>query len=178
MALSAGLLATGATRAATPQSDTAALIREALSAAPPAVATGATVLGSDRHGHAIVLRRGPNGWTCLMSVSDPVHLPVCYDANGMEWRRAIVAGRAPDPDKPGFAHMLQGGSAWNNIAPKTNKLPPGMKTYIRFATHVMILNAKLANASGFPSGQANPDTRKPFVMFGGTPCAILIIPVR
>jgi len=42
----------------------------------------------------------------------------------------------------------------------------------------MILNARLANSSGFPSGQANPDTSKPFVMFGGTPFALLIIPVK
>lgn len=50
--------------------------------------------------------------------------------------------------------------------------------YIRIPPHVMILDARTANAPGLPSGQAKPDTRKPFVMFGGTLYAILIIPVR
>jgi len=42
----------------------------------------------------------------------------------------------------------------------------------------MILGASVADASGFPSGQADPDTSRPFVMFGGTPFAILVIPVK
>lgn len=158
--------------------NTQSQIREALSAAPPAIASGATVLGRDDKGGMIVLRHGHNGWTCLMTATDPVRLPVCYDANGMAWRKAIMAGRVPDPDKPGFSYMLEGGSAWSNTDPKADTLPPDMKTYIRIPPHVMILDARTANASGLPSGQATPDTRKPFVMFGGTKYAILIIPVR
>jgi hypothetical protein len=41
----------------------------------------------------------------------------------------------------------------------------------------MILNARVAESSGFPSGQASPDTHKPFVMFGGTAYALVIIPL-
>lgn len=178
LAVFAGLLGTGITLAATPRIDNAGLVREALSAAPPAIAADATVLGRDGKGDTIVLRQGRNGWTCLMTVTDPVRLPVCYDANGMAWRKAIIAGHAPDPDKPGLSYMLKGGSAWSNTDPKADKLPPGMKTYIRIPPHVMILDARAANASGLPSGQASPDTRKPFVMFGGTQYAILIIPVN
>ncbi|MEW9572583.1 hypothetical protein ABQJ54_12560 [Rhodanobacter sp. Si-c] len=178
MALFVGLLGTGVALAATPRVDTAALVREALSAAPPAIAAGAAVIVPDGQGHPTVLHHGANGWTCLMTVSDPVRLPVCYDANGMAWREAIMAGHAPDPDRPGLSYMLQGGSAWSNIDPKADKLQPGMRTYIRIPPHVMILDAGTANATGLPSEQANPDTHKPFVMFGGTPYAILIIPVH
>ena len=178
IALFVGLLGAGATLAATPQPNTVALMREALSAAPPAIAADATVFGRDGKGDTIVLRRGHNGWTCLMTATDPVRLPMCYDASGMAWRKAIMAGYAPDPDKPGFAYMLKGGSAWSNTDPKADKLPPGMQTYIRIPPHVMILDAKFANAAGLPSGQANPDTHKPFVMFGGTKYAILIVPVK
>jgi hypothetical protein len=42
----------------------------------------------------------------------------------------------------------------------------------------MILNARLAEKSGFPSGTAHPDTHKPFVLYGGTPYALLNIPVN
>ncbi len=158
--------------------NTQAQIRAATSAAPPAIAAGATVLGRNSQGHTIVLRQGHNGWTCRMTFGDPERLPVCFDANYGAWVKAFAAGRAPDPDKPGFAYMLQGGSAWSNTDPKANALPPGRKTDIHIPPHVMIMSARIAAESGFPSGQANPDTHKPFVMFGGTKYAILIIPVH
>ncbi len=91
---------------------------------------------------------------------------------------AFTAGRVPNPDRAGYAYMLEGGSSWSNTDPSATKLAPGQKDYIRIPAHIMILSAKVANSSGFPSGQVNPDTRKPFVMFGGTAYAILIIPVN
>ena len=89
-----------------------------------------------------------------------------------------MAGRAPNPEHVGYSYMLKGGFSWSNTDPSATKLAPGQKSPIRIPPHVMILNARLANSSGFPSGQANPDTSKPFVMFGGTPFALLIIPVK
>lgn len=172
------LCGSGYTVAASIPHATQQQIREALSAAPPAVAADASVVASDGKGHATVLRKGSNGWTCMMASGDPEPLPVCYDANGMAWRKAIMAGRAPDPDKPGFSYMLQGGSAWSNTDPNADKLPAGRKDHIHIPPHIMILSARVANASGLPSGQANPDTHEPFVMFGGTPYAIVIIPAR
>jgi hypothetical protein len=43
---------------------------------------------------------------------------------------------------------------------------------------MMVLNARLAEASGFPSGERHPDVRRPFVLYGGTPFAILVLPVK
>lgn len=163
-------------------SDTQPRIREALSAAPPAIAAAAAVVTKDGKGRTVVLRHGRNGWTCMPGHrgpgADPWPRPACFDANGMAWLAAIEAGRAPDPNKPALSYMLQGGSAWSNTDQKADRLPAGAKHYIRIPPHVMILDARLANASGAPSGQANPDTHEPFVMFGGTPYAILIVPVR
>ncbi|MBD8874065.1 hypothetical protein [Rhodanobacter sp. DHB23] len=182
MALFVGLLDTGVVLAATPRVDTAVLVREALAAAPPAIAAGAAVVTNDSKGRTVVLRQGHDGWTCIPGHggpgADPLPLPACFDANGMVWLAAIDAGRVPDPDKPGLSYMLEGGSAWSNTDPKADKLQPGMKTYIRIPPHVMILDARTANATGLPSGQADPDTHKPFVMFGGTQYAILIVPVH
>jgi len=74
--------------------------------------------------------------------------------------------------------MLRGGSSWRQVDPKATKPDPGRSEYIHFGAHIMILNAKVANSSGFPSSQVDPDTTRPFIMLGGTPLAILILPVN
>lgn len=73
--------------------------------------------------------------------------------------------------------MLQGGSSWSNVDVTAMQLPPGQKKYLTIPPHVMVMNAKIAQESGFPSGEVFPDTSKPFVMYGGTPYAIVIIPL-
>lgn len=159
-------------------------IARAVSAAPASVSAGAAVDIADAKGRLTELRRGSNGWTCM--IDDPAatkhdaiaHHPACFDKYGLEWIEAYTAGHAPNPDHVGYSYMLQGGSSWSNTDPNATKLAPGQKDYIRIPAHIMILNARVANSSGFPSGQANPDTHKPFVMFGGTAYALLIIPVN
>jgi hypothetical protein len=44
--------------------------------------------------------------------------------------------------------------------------------------HFMILDAKMANEAGLPLHDPDQDTHFPFVMFGGTRYAILIIQVQ
>jgi hypothetical protein len=158
--------------------DQEGLIERALSAAPAAIAAGATV-SIRKDGKWVELRRGNNGWICIPpDKADPQPEPACFDANGLAFIDAMAAGRAPDPDKPGYSYMLQGGSAWSNLDPEATAIPPGQKDYIHIPPHIMILSAKLANASGLPLHESNPVTTRPFVMFGGTRYAILIIPVK
>jgi hypothetical protein len=165
--------------AATHSRSRQAEIRRALSAAPPAIAARATVEKRGKHGHWVVLRQGDNGWTCIpRSNGDPEPLPACFDANGMAFILTFDDGRAPDPGKPGLSYMLRGGSAWSNVDPSASRLPPGRNDYIHIPPHIMILDARLANQSGLPLHQSEPDTHMPFVMFGGTEHAILIIPVK
>ncbi len=154
------------------------LIDLALSAAPAGLAAEATV-SVHQGGKWIELRHGNNGWTCIPpGKGDPQPEPACFDTNGMAFLEAMAAGRIPDPAKPGYAYMLQGGSAWSNLDPDATRLPPGQKDYIHIPPHFMILGAKLANSSGLPLHEAHPNTSRPFVMFGGTRYAILIIPVK
>ncbi len=166
------------------QSDaTEAEISQALSASPASVAAHASVVVLGDKGHRKEVRAGTNGWTCMtrdLSLPEDgiAHHPVCFDKYGLEWIENYIAGREPNPDHVGYAYMLQGGSSWSNTDPKAAKLAPGQKEYIRMPPHIMILSAKVANASGLPSGQSDPDTNKPFVMFGGTSSAIVIIPVN
>jgi len=175
----AALLLAGAARGAHRDSHAASEIRSALSAAPAAVAAHAAVAAFGKDGKLTELRRGTNGWTCLTpDAGDPQPRPACFDANGLAFVEAYAAGRAPDPGKPGFSYMLQGGSAWSNTDPWATRLPAGEKDFIHIPPHIMILDARAANASGLPSGEAHPDTRRPFVLFGGTRYAMVIIPVR
>ncbi len=91
--------------------------------------------------------------------------------------KEAMSGRVPDPEKTGYSYMLQGGTSWSNVDVSATQLPPGEKEYITIPPHIMIMNAKIAEASGFPSGELHPDTSKPFIMYGGTPYAIVMIPI-
>jgi hypothetical protein len=153
-------------------------IARALSAAPASIAAGAAVVSMDDKGQMKELRHGENGWTCLPHDPDtPLGRPLCLDKNGLDWFEAAMTGHTPDPDKIGYSYMLKGGTSWSNTDFTATKLPPGQKDFIHIPPHFMIMNAKIANSSGFPSGQANLDTHKPFVIYGGTPYAILMIPL-
>jgi hypothetical protein len=153
-------------------------IARALSAAPTAIRAGAAVVNMDEKGQTTELRPGSNGWTCLPhDPATPLGHPVCVDHSGWAWFEAAMTGHQPDPEKIGYSYMLRGGSTWSNTDVTATKLPPNRKAFIRLPPHVMVMNAKIANSSGFPSGE-DPDTRKPFVMYGGSPYAILIIPLE
>jgi hypothetical protein len=157
-------------------------IAQALTAAPPGVAVSAAVVRMDAHGRTTSLRAGTNGWTCIPP-DDPAHVgnrnfPSCFDKYGLEWIEGWFAGRKPNPEHVGHSYMLRGGWSWSNTDPSAKKLAPGQKDYIHIPPHIMILGTRAADNSGFPSGQVDPDTSRPFVMFGGTPFAILIIPVK
>lgn len=156
----------------------------ALSAAPPSVAAQAAVqiIGSDGTRHEI--RAGTNGWTCIardpsVPMKDGIsHHPACYDKYGLEWMEAYRAGKSPNPDHVGLSYMFEGGSAWSNIDPAASKLPSAQADYIHIGPHMMILNQMTADSSGLPLHETNPDTNKPFVMFGGTLYALIIVPVK
>lgn len=153
-------------------------IARALSAAPDSIAAHAAVAEMDEHGNITELRAGDNGWTCLAhDPGTPKGHPLCLDKNGLDWMKDAMAGRVPAPDKTGYSYMLQGGTSWSNLDVSAMQLPPGQKSYITIPPHIMVMNAKIAQDSGFPSGEIYPDTSQPFVMYGGTPYAILMIPV-
>ncbi len=173
LATASAAFASGAQLPGTPDIDWA------LSAAPPAVSANAAVADLGEVGKLTELRKGTNGWTCLVhDPGTPSGHPLCVDQNGLDWFMAAMSGREPDPDRIGYSYMLQGGTAWSATDVTATKLLPGQADYVRVPPHIMILNARIAATSGFPSGEPNPNTHKPFVMYGGTPFAILIIPVR
>jgi hypothetical protein len=176
IASAALVLAAGGAASAAPSD--AELIKSAMSAAPASISANATVAVFNEKGEMRTLRKGTNGWVC--TPDDPMtpgNDPVCGDANGMLWVQAWAGHTTPPADKPGLAYMLQGGSDASNLDPYMMK-PADGKTWVVTGPHIMILSADAAKASGYPSGEANPDTSKPYVMFGGTPYAHIMMPVK
>jgi hypothetical protein len=169
-ACSLALAVCGAAAAAPPVDP----IASATSAAPASIGRGATVMGLDMK----VLRKGTNGWTCFPDdPNTPANDPMCFDRNGLAWMDALMAHKPPPKGKVGLSYMLQGASDASNLDPFATKPPPGAK-WVMTGPHLMILSASVAAASGYPTKEASPDTSRPYVMFGGTPYAHIMAPVR
>lgn len=145
----------------------------ATSAAPAVIGRAASVMTMDGK----LLRKGTNGWTCFPDdPGTPGPDPMCVDKNGLAWMNALMA-KKPPPNVVGLAYMLEGGSDASNLDPFLTKPPAGAK-WVTTGPHIMILSASVAQGSGFPSKQAAPDTSKPYVMYGGTPYAHIMFPVK
>lgn len=152
------------------------LIKSGESAAPTAVASGATIYGFDDKGGMITLREGTNGWWCMPDTpSTPGPDPMCGDANAMEWAMAWIGKTDPPKGKVGFMYMLAGGTDASNTDPYATG-PAADNNWISTGPHVMVMNATDMMA-GYPT-DAVPDTSKPFVMWSGTPYAHLMVPVQ
>jgi len=166
---------TGATHEP-PQTDEE-ITANAMSAAPEAVAQEATIAAMDAHGKLRTLREGTNGFTCMPdNPTTPGNDPMCLDANGMEWAAAWMGKTEPPPGKVGFGYMLQGGSDASNMDPHATE-PAAGGEWVDTGPHVMIFNAG-DMVQTYPSQEDNPDTKQPYVMWGGTPYEHLMIPVE
>src|ERR1700746_3103177 len=86
-----------------PKVSDAQYVKDALSAAPAAVARGASVVRVERDGSMRTLRKGDNGFTCLIMGTDKM----CNDANSMEFIHAMMK-HEPPPNKVGISYMLAG----------------------------------------------------------------------
>ena len=152
-------------------------IANATSAAPEAVAKDATVAALDENGQLRTVREGTGSFTCLPDMPHtPGNDPMCMDPNAMEWLQAYVAKKEPPKGKVGFGYMLQGGSDASNADPFATA-PPGGHDWIDTGPHVMVFGAT-AMMAGYPEQPENPDPKKPYVMWPGTPYEHLMIPVR
>lgn len=149
-------------------------VKSAESAAPAAIARDAAVITVDSAGKITSLRNGSNGWTCMPdNPQTPGKDPMCMDANAMKWTEAWMGHKPPPPNNVGLMYMLQGGSDASNTDPWGTK--PADGKWVETGPHVMIVGADSLNKI-YPA-DANPDTSKPYVMFGGTPYAHMMIPI-
>jgi len=163
---------TGPMKAPTTEPD---MIKSAMSAAPLAIAQGATIVTMDEKMNMKTLRAGANGWTCLPDMpTTPGADPMCLDKYGLEWAHALMEHKNPPADRMGFGYMLAGGSDASNTDPFATTPAPGGR-WVDTGPHVMVFNIG-TKFDGYPTTSAN--TKSPFVMFPGTPYAHLMLPVR
>ena len=154
-----------------PPTTNPAKIKSAMSAAPMAVAQGATIMDMAT---MAVIRPGTNGWTCFPDGPSPGVDPMCLDKNGLDWAHAWMSKKDPPQGKMGVGYMLAGGSDASNTDPFATK-PNGADRWVDTGPHMMILNIG-DRFDGYPTTATN--TKVPYVMFPGTPYAHLMIPVK
>ena len=150
-------------------------IESAMRAAPATLAKDAAVVMANPDGTMKMLREGSNGFTCMPdNPNTPGHDPMCMDANAMKWAEAWIGKKPPPPNNVGLMYMLSGGSDASNTDPYGTK--PADGKWVETGPHVMVVGADSLNKL-YPAGD-KPDTTKPYVMFGGTPYAHVMMPIQ
>jgi hypothetical protein len=149
--------------------DKADAIADALSAAWPGMAAGATVV--DWEGN--VLREGSNGYMCMPTPPNLVDkAPMCMDSEWAEWADAWANKKDFSADQLGISYMLAGDGGASNIDPYAEG-PTDDNEWIKEGAHLMII-APPELLDAFPT---DPDNGGPYVMWKGTPYAHLMVPV-
>ncbi len=152
------------------------LIKSAMTAAPAAIAKGATVIAVGADHQMRTLRKGTNNFTCMADNPDtPGPDPMCADKNAMGWVEAWLGKKQPPAGKVGVMYMLEGGTDASNTDPYATKPEPN-NNWIKTGPHMMIVGAT-GMVDAYPR-QAKPDTSQPYVMFAGTPYEHLMLPVK
>ncbi|HEY6128813.1 MAG TPA: hypothetical protein VIW23_11575 [Candidatus Acidoferrum sp.] len=144
-------------------------ITAATSAAPDAVAKGAAVIRFDQNGVMRTLRPGDNGFTCMIMGTDKM----CNDQNSMEFIGAVVKHTAP-PDKVGISYMLAGDEGASNTDPYAMGKTAD-NHWIVTGPHIMVFGPP-SKALGYTEAK-DPDPKKPYMMWAGTPYEHAMIPV-
>jgi hypothetical protein len=140
-------------------------IERAMSAGPPQIARSAKIIDKDAEGHAVVLREGTNGFTCMPGnpkvIGDP---PMCADGPSMQWA-ADFAAHKPKPTNtvPGITYMLAGATQRSDSDPYDRTSPP-----ITVPPHWMIMWPFDPKATGLPTTHRETGA---YIMWAGSPYA-------
>jgi len=152
-------------------------IENAMSAAPEAIAMGATILDwpSGSGSTLPVLREGSNGWVCYPSSPDIPHdNPQCRDQVAAVHAQAMGVGAVPPITSIGVSYMLAGGGFASASDPSISE-PPDGETWQAVPPHVMLFFPPgMLDSAGLP---VDPGSGGPWVMWAGTPAAHIMVPV-
>jgi len=151
-------------------SDVDKLIAHSRSAAPTAVSANATVVVNGE-----VVAEGSNGWTCMPEVMAGDGAAVCIDAVWGEMMGAIGAKAAYAATGVGLSYMLLGDPPGGGVS-NSDPYHPNAKEaddYVETGPHLMLIVPK-EMLKGITS---DPSTGGPYVMWGDTDYAHLMIPV-
>lgn len=172
-----GTIASNAFAESMPMKSLDEKIRNAMSAAPQAIAKDASVRDwPEKEGmEPPLLRKGESQWTCFPDYPvSPGNDPMCLDAMSTEWVKAWIAKKPPQLKQPGIAYMLQGGSDPSNDDPFAQAPQTGTQ-WVSAPPHIMIFPAGDLDSTVYGSEHAHGT---PWVMFAGTPYEHLMIPVK
>jgi hypothetical protein len=149
----------------------AQLIKQALAAAPAAIAKNAAVMAPQPDGTMKPLRPGTNDFTCLPDdPQTPGTDPMCLDSNGMKWAQGYMSHSQPTNTAPGIGYMLAGGS---DISANDPYAKPDKNTkFIASPPHYMIMWAFDPKTTGLPT---TPKKTGSWIMWAGTPYAHLMV---
>ncbi len=144
-------------------------IAHARTAAPASVSANATIVVDGK-----VVVEGSNGWTCMPDTMPSDGAAMCNDAMWMKMMGAMGSKGDFVPDRVGIAYMLQGdvGAGVSNSDP----FHPDHKNaddYVETGPHLMIIVPK-ALLKGMTD---DPSVGGPYVMWGDTPYAHIMVPV-
>jgi hypothetical protein len=150
-----------------------AMIKLALSAAPPHIAKDATVTVPGADGKMVEARKGTNGFTCIPTVNGrETPDPMCMDAAVGQWVDSLI-NKAPKPTNtvPGISYMGRGGFHWEKDGKILMEEEPGAKL-VKEPPHWMLMWPFDAKTTGLPT---MPNPSGVYVMFDGTPYAHLMV---
>ena len=157
--------------AAEPDKD--AMIRDALSAAPPAVASTAKVMTMDNK----VLKEGTGAYVCISTEADKLakglREPMCLDKVWLSWADAWMNKKPFKTNSTGIGYMLAGDTGASNIDPYATG-PTADNQWVAEGPHIMVIVADPGQLEGLPT---DPNSGGAYVMWKGTPYAHIMIPV-
>jgi hypothetical protein len=172
-AVLAAFVFAGAASAISAEPDKDTFIRDALSAAPPEVASTATVKTMDNK----VLKQGSGAYTCFATPTDELakglHEPMCLDKVWITWADAWMNKKPFKPERSGIAYILAGDTGASNIDPYATG-PTADNQWVVEGPHIMVLLPDAAQLEAFPT---DPNKGGPYVMWKGTPYAHIMVPV-
>jgi len=164
--LTVGMTLAGAGFAA---EDLDARIARARSAAPASISANATIMVDGK-----VVVEGSNGWTCMPDTMPGDGAAMCNDAIWMQMMQAVANKEDFVVQGVGISYMLRGdvGSGASNSSPYVAD-PKQAEDYVETGPHLMIaVPRELLQGMNrdFSAGG-------PYVMWGDTPYAHIMVPV-
>jgi hypothetical protein len=168
--LGLALLAVGMSTAVA-EDDVDKQIAHARAAAPAAVSADATIVIDGE-----VAVEGSNGWTCMPDTMPKDGAAICVDALWGEMMAALGAKAAFAADGVGLSYMLLGdpeGTGTSNSDP----FHPDVKNaddYVETGPHLMVIVPKEL----LEGMNSDPSTGGPYVMWGDTDYAHIMVPVE
>lgn len=140
--------------------------------APPAVLENSTLLHITENGEIQTVREGTNGWTCMYPGGDPM----CADAESVKWAQAYMSQEEP-PETLGFVYMLLGDEGASNTDPYAAG-ETADNDWIQAGPHVMIVGSGAQPLLESYPQEVPENGGEPWVMWGDTPYAHLMIPIE